>query len=79
MNPLRSAFTKSRLSTRTLVASGSILGATSRVGGVRTSIMQGRGYATESSNKKGGSGTLTFLSKSLLLLFFFYGVVYAHQ
>lgn len=66
MNPLlRSSITKnvtSRLNTRTLVASGSILGATSRLGGVRSSIMQNRGYSSEAP-KKGGSGGLIFLSK----------------
>jgi cytochrome c peroxidase len=64
MNPLRSTLTKSRLNARTLFASGSVLGATSRVGGgVRQSIMQGRGYASESTPKKGGSGGIVFLSK----------------
>lgn len=66
MNPLRSTITKnvtSRLSTRTLLASGSVLGATSRVGGARASIMQSRGYSSENP-KKGGSGGLVFLSKS---------------
>ncbi|CAO3632592.1 unnamed protein product [Mucor hiemalis] len=64
MNPLRSTITKnatSRLSTRTLLASGSVLGATSRVGGARASIMQSRGYSSENP-KKGGSGGLVFLT-----------------
>jgi hypothetical protein len=45
-----------------MVASGSALGA-SRVNGMRASIMQQRGYASEGSSKKGGSGGLLFLSK----------------
>lgn len=64
MNPLRTAVSKnisSRLSTRTLAASGSILGAT-RV--VRPSLMQqSRGYAAETASKKGGNGGFIFLSK----------------
>ncbi len=69
MNPLlRSSITKnvtSRLSTRTVLASGSVLGVTSRLGGVRSSIMQNRGYSSEAP-KKGGSGRIIFLSKIML-------------
>ncbi|GAA5802443.1 hypothetical protein HPULCUR_007908 [Helicostylum pulchrum] len=58
MNPLRSTLTKSRTSTRTLFASGSILGAT-RVSSIRT--MQNRAYSSEVP-KKSGSGGLVFLT-----------------
>lgn len=64
MNNLRSSLIKSRVSSRSLVATGSILGATSRIGNVRTSIMQSRGYSSEAP-KKGGSGGLIFLSKHM--------------
>ena len=61
MNPLRSTLLRStRVNPRALVASGSILGATSRIGGIRAAGV--RGYSTESP-KKGGSGGVVFLSK----------------
>lgn len=69
MNPLRSTLLKSsRVNPRTLLASGSILGATSRIGGIRAAGM--RGYSTESP-KKGGSGGLVFLSKFCDFFFYF--------
>ncbi|CAO0803667.1 unnamed protein product [Mucor circinelloides] len=64
MNPLRSTLLKStRVNPRVLVASGSILGATSRIGGIRAAGM--RGYSTEAP-KKGGSGGLVFLTLAAL-------------
>lgn len=64
MNPLRSTLLKSsRVNPRTLLASGSILGATSRIGGIRAAGM--RTYSTEPP-KKGGSGGLVFLSKYVI-------------
>ncbi|KAI8890917.1 class II peroxidase [Backusella circina FSU 941] len=66
MNHLRSSLARnvtSRMGARSslMFASGSALGA-SRVNGMRASIMQQRGYASEGSSKKGGSGGLLFLS-----------------
>ncbi|KAI8641318.1 heme peroxidase [Parasitella parasitica] len=65
MNPLRSALLKSsRVNTRTLLASGSVLGATSgRIGGIRASGMR---YYSSEAPKKGGSGGLVFLTLAAL-------------
>lgn len=57
MNPLRSALLKTRLPARTLVASGSILGAAR----MNTPMMQSRFYTAEA--KKSGSSGLKWLSK----------------
>jgi hypothetical protein len=69
MNTLRSTISKNistRLSTRTVVASGSILGGTRVI--ARPSIKQARGYASEATHKKGGSSGLVLLSKFMFTL-----------
>lgn len=69
MNNLRSSLIKSRISGRSLAATGSVLGATSRIGGVRTSIIQNRGYSSDAP-KKGGSGGFVFLSKQIDMTYY---------
>lgn len=64
MNPLRASLTKnvsSRLTARTAIVSGSIIGMNGR-NVTRTSMMQQRNYAAETKPKKGGSGGLIFLT-----------------
>lgn len=62
MNNLRPSLIKTRINSRPLTANGAIIGATSRVGSVRTSIMQNRAYSSDRP-KKGGAGGLKLLSK----------------
>lgn len=63
MNPLRTTLTKARLPTRstTLLATGSILGAT-RMNVAKAPMMQNRFYSAEAKKGSSGSG-LKFLSK----------------
>ena len=63
MNNLRSILTKTRIAQRnTAFVSGSVVAAYR----VRpTAAIQSRGYASIDTPKKGGSGSLIFLSKSI--------------
>ncbi|KAG2212333.1 hypothetical protein INT47_001693 [Mucor saturninus] len=61
MNNLRSSLIKARIGNRSLAANSSIVGVTSRVGGVRLSIMQNRAY-TSDRPRKGGAGGLKLLT-----------------